>query len=148
MYEHVCVCACTCSSPYSDTLTRFPRASAPPSYSDWWPKGIVDEVPIVTYNFPLSLIYNRQLKPSENHQPFNHHQSDFNLEIFFPLSTFSCLCFFLFVFFHLHPSSITVVTADFHSNTRTQQGKVTQDGVGLSWRPSYTLSCVLHPNCV
>ncbi|XP_028452323.1 prominin 1 b isoform X1 [Perca flavescens] len=23
------------SSPYSDTLTRFPRASAPPSYSDW-----------------------------------------------------------------------------------------------------------------
>ncbi|XP_037328488.2 prominin 1 b isoform X2 [Pungitius pungitius] len=26
-------------SPYCDTLTRFPRASAPPSCSDWWPEG-------------------------------------------------------------------------------------------------------------
>lgn len=33
------MCVCAFSSPYSDTLTRFPRASAPPSYSVWWPTG-------------------------------------------------------------------------------------------------------------
>lgn len=35
----VCVCVCTFSSPYSDTLTRFPRASAPPMCSEWWLTG-------------------------------------------------------------------------------------------------------------
>ena len=71
------LCVCRFSSPYYDTLTWFPRASAPPC--DWWPTGSLSpiEVLMITYNHQLTIISN--LWKQLNHARTTKHQFVFIL---------------------------------------------------------------------